>query len=134
MGEVVGAGKGFYRVSRVAYPEPLYTPRTVEGKRLLLHTETFDFGFLLQQAESGIFGISQPAVDGEVTSYSWIQEPYRGRISCSLTGINLGNAPISGAAIDFVFSSETEGTYSGDLFNVLGQQLTMEGSFVMSNL
>lgn len=133
VGGIQESAMEFFRVSKVTFPSPLHTPTSVGGFRLLLKTPDFDLALNLE-TETGTFTLSQPALGGSIPTYTWIQEPYRGRLSAGMNGITLGNAPISRANFDFAFSSPSGGNYKGNLVNTIGQNLPLEGVFEFSPL
>ena len=139
----VTAGKvmKFFNVARVQYPDAIFTPPSVVGKQLSLanvsSAGTFALVFALAGATSGSFSLTptgQAAVNGQVTSYIWDQEAYRGRLSATISGLSAGNDPITRANISYVFTSSAGGTAAGSFTTQFSQTLPLNGTFTLSDL
>jgi cyclophilin family peptidyl-prolyl cis-trans isomerase len=132
----------FFNVARVQYPDAIFTPPSVVGKRLSLanvsSAGTFALDFSLTDATAGTYvltpGGSAPLGPHPVSTYTWEQEAYRGRLGANISGLSAGNDPINRATISYVFSSSTGGSVAGSLSTLLGQTLPLAGIFTVSDL
>ncbi len=139
----VTAGKAmkFFNVARVQYPDAIFTPPSVVGRRLSLanvsSAGTYALVFSLAGATTGTYSLTptgQAAVNGPVTSYTWDQEAYRGRLLASFSGLAAGNDPITRANISYVFTSPAGGTAAGSFTTQRDQTLPLKGTFTVSDL
>lgn len=144
----VTAGKAmqFFNVARVQYPDAIFTPPTVAGKKLSLanvsDAGTFALDFSLTNAAAGTYVLtpsgSAPLGPHPVLSYTWTQEAYRGRLLAPISGLSVPNGPISDpvteAVISFSFASATGGTAGGRLLTLFGQTIPLRGTFTLSEL
>jgi cyclophilin family peptidyl-prolyl cis-trans isomerase len=136
----VSAGKPakFYEVVRVQYPDPIHTPATVASKLVrLTDTGGFVIAFSLSSATSGTYTFTQGASvlgPNPVSSYSWTQEAYRGRLVTGISGLAYGNDPVVQASVNLLPLSPTNGTYSGSLGTATGQSVPIKGTFGISGL
>jgi peptidyl-prolyl cis-trans isomerase A (cyclophilin A) len=117
----------FYRAVQVQYPQSLHVPRNVLGKTLTLtigagNVITLNFDLVGGGTYTGSIGDS-----GNLLPYSWVQDPYRGRIVYLVySGMT---APM---ALHFDFDTSTSGTVKGKAypyFPLLINPLPIAGTF-----
>lgn len=136
----VSAGKSakFYEVVRVQYPDPIHTPASVASKLVkLTDAGGFVIAMSLSSATSGTYTFTQgTSVLGPnpVSSYSWTQEAYRGRLVAGISGLAYGNDPVVQANVSLLPQSATNGTYTGSLGTATGQSVPIKGTFGISGL
>jgi len=132
----------FFNVSRVDYPDAIYTPAAVAGKKLSLInnsvTGAFTLDFMLTEPSSGTYVLTltgqAPLGPHPVSNYFWTREAYRGRLLAAISGIAAGGDPIVQANISFVFGDDLAGTYGGSFGTLSGQTLPLAGTFTMTDL
>lgn len=121
---------GFASVAAVAYPDAIHSPPNVVGKEIEISNvgQPFVFRFLEPTSSSGSdfgdFGLVND-VNGDITAYSWEQEPYWVR---SL--IFVDNPNIRTLAVTFTFESATTGAYSGAVYPYTPQD-SIGGTFIL---
>jgi len=123
-GSAAGQSARFYRVPQTVYPGPLFTPPVLVGKQMhliLSATETLDLVFTSATGGTSNYISSQGSRPGTITSYSWTQEAYRGRLFVQTTKV----VPLS---ISNVFASDAGGAYKGTAFTNQGD-LPISGTF-----
>lgn len=142
----VTAGKvmKFFNVARVQYPDAVFTPPSVVGKKLSLANVSsagpFALDFSLTNTIAGTYVLtvtgSAPLGPHPVSSYTWEQEAYRGRLGASISGMTISNGtdPITRANISYVFTSSAGGTAAGSFTTQSGQTLPLNGTFTLSDL
>jgi peptidyl-prolyl cis-trans isomerase A (cyclophilin A) len=102
-----GQAKQFYRVAQIAYPGPLYTRASVAGATISMQLTNGDNLLLtLNQAGGGVTNYN--GVLGVITQATWLQEAYRGQLSC------YSNLPP--LVIGYDFTSATGGTFKGTAY------------------
>jgi hypothetical protein len=120
----VGGPQQFFRMAQVQYPPSLYVPRTVRGK-----TVTLDFAggygtvvVTFDNAGAGTYTwtLGSPGV---VQSYSWVQDPYRGRLwPIYFSGI----IPM---VLHLDFDNPMIGTFKGTAYPNIGNPFAVSGTF-----
>lgn len=78
----------FFAMARVDYPAPLFTPPSVDGTTYLFDMPAYGDQLELHFAGGGVGTyrfINELYPPGTITGYTWIQEPYRGRLSVSFS-------------------------------------------------
>ncbi len=139
----VTAGKAmkFFNVARVQYPDAVFTPPSVVGKKLSLANTpgglVSTLVFSLPTASTGTFVLTPNGgspINGQVTSYLWDQEAYRSRFTAGISGLTYAGSPVTSANISIVFSSATSGTYGGSLSTLSDQAIPLAGTFSLSDL
>lgn len=132
----------FFNVARVQYPDAIYTPAAVTGKKLTLTNSssagTFTLELSLSNATSGTYILTpdgqSPIGPNPVTSYSWTQEAYRGHWLAAISGLSFGGDPVIQINVSFVFNSANGGTYGGNFSTLGGQTLPLAGTFSTTDL
>jgi cyclophilin family peptidyl-prolyl cis-trans isomerase len=105
------AGRRFHRMVRVEYTTPRPVPKNVYGRTLVL---TFTGGadiitVVFDGSGGGSYNYNGSA--GTVTSYSWNQDPYRGRLQPIYYS---GLYPM---ALHLNFATATSGSFSGTVYD-----------------
>jgi cyclophilin family peptidyl-prolyl cis-trans isomerase len=123
MVRALGESARFFALTRVQYPSSTYAPRSLANRLL---TVTFDGGggtlaVEFDDAGGGVYTYS-PGSSGTVTSQSWVQEVYRGRLS-------LGTSGLFPMDLRLDFTSETAGRVSGTVYTLPATRAT--GSFTL---
>lgn len=141
---LVTAGKAmkFFNVARVQYPDAIFTPPAVIGKRLSLanvsSAGTSELVISLTNGTAGTYVLTPaggvPDGPHPVAAYTWDQEAYRGRLSANISGLTAGGIPITRANISYVFTSGAGGTARGSMTTLLSQTVPLSGTFTVDNL
>jgi len=118
--------KRFYSFAQIQYPSSTFAPKTVYGRRLVL---TFSGGAdvitVTFNTSGGGTYTYPPLADGTVTSYTWTQEPYRGRLSPIYFS---GVVPM---ALRLDFTSAGGGNFSGTAYTS-PTTTSVSGTFTLS--
>jgi len=97
----------FYSLAQIRYQSTTFAPKTVNGRTLTLNFSGGSGTIVVSFNSSGggtyTYTGNPP---GTVTSYSWIQEPYRGRLPIQYSGL----VPMS---LLINFRSTTNGIFNG---------------------
>jgi cyclophilin family peptidyl-prolyl cis-trans isomerase len=85
--EAVGAAR-FYALTRVQYPSSTFAPRTLANRslRLTLDGDATVLAIAFDAHHGGVYTFGSDH-SGTVTGWSWGQEPYRGRLSMTTSGL-----------------------------------------------
>lgn len=147
-----GKSAQFFNVARIHYPDAIYTPAAVTGKKLSMTSDPnlgdFPFGFSLDLSftneTSGTYVLTPTGQSAlgpyDISAYGWNQEAYRGQLSAAITGISysgdprFGNDPIVQVRVSLVFSSADAGRYVGNFVTSGGQTPAFAGMFNLTDL
>lgn len=114
---------GFFAASQVGYAESTRAPRNLHGRELVIHlpggTDVLTIQFNADGGGDYLFNDTP----GTVTSYTWSQEPYRGRLW------PIEYSALIPMTLRLDFASETGGTYSGTAY--AAQPFEIKGSFTL---
>ncbi|HEU5123561.1 MAG TPA: peptidylprolyl isomerase [Verrucomicrobiae bacterium] len=114
----------FFRGAQIRYPQTLYVPRSITGRKLTLNLPGAAFDISFTNATGGSY-TNTLGKSGVLTFYTWKQDPYRGRLSFGLnddtqtamelhldyTSASAGN--VSGLVYYFIFPvGPVTGTFS----------------------
>lgn len=114
----------FYALSRVQYPTSTFAPRSVSNRMLTLAFDTglgmLTIGF--DAAGGGTYNYS--GSPGSVTSYTWTQEIYRGRLW------PIYYSTLAPMTLRLDFTNATEGAFSGTAYSTT--TFSVSGTFTLS--
>lgn len=101
---------GFFAVSQVRYTESTRAPRELAGRELVMQlfggTQLLTVQFDAEGGGTYVYN-DEP---GTVTSYTWSQEPYRGRL------LPIEYSALLPMTLRLDFASETAGSYTGTAY------------------
>jgi hypothetical protein len=123
----VGQSQQFYRVPRVSYPGPIYTPQTVLGTKVrLVFSATQFVDLFLTGNTTGTFTFtdSNGTRSGKILKHSWAQEAYRGRLICEFDTL------LDPILADLVFVDGGSGSYKGTYYS--RPQQAIAGAFSLT--
>lgn len=114
----------FYHVAQAMYPSSTFTPRSALNRTFVLNiTGTGALTIVLNGTGGGTYTLPGYA-NGTITSYTWTQEPYTGRLwPVYFSGL----APMT---LRLGFTSTTGGYFTGTVYS--GSTFTIGGSFTMT--
>ena len=119
-----GAAKQFFHVAQVQYPASLFVPRNVLGRTVTLSFSTGPGIIVISFNNSGggtyTWSLGGP---GTVDSYTWIQDPYRGRL------YPIYFSKIIPMVLHLDYDSATAGTMKGTAYPTLGNPMAVSGTF-----
>lgn len=115
------ARSGFYGVTQVQYASSTRAPASLAGRRMVL---LFDGNLGTLSLDLGTDGggtYDFSGTPGTVTSYTWSQEPYRGRLW------PIQYSGLFAMTLRMDFATELSGTFSGTVYS--GTPFNVSGSF-----
>jgi cyclophilin family peptidyl-prolyl cis-trans isomerase len=120
----VNGSARFFSLTRIQYPASTLAPRSLADRNLVLTLDGGGGPLALEFDGAGgglyTFGSGAP---GTITGSSWLQEPYRGRLSLSTSGL----VPM---ALRLDFNSETAGILSGTAY--ASPPFSVTGTFTLA--
>ena len=128
----------FFNVAKVQYPDAIYTPPSVTGKKLTLNDAGgIVLAFSFSSGTNGTYNFTQGTTalgPFPVKDYGWNQEAYRGQFLADISGLTFRGWPVTEANVTFVFTAANAGTFAGSLINLIGDHGTVSGTFSVANL
>ena len=118
-----GRNQQFFRVPQIAYPAPLFTPATLFSSQVRLNLgngQTLDLFFNPTGGGTDTLTNSQGSSSGTIERYTWLQEAYRGQLTCEMDNV----VPI---VVSLVFATAGDGTFKGTAFT--SPQQAIAGTF-----
>jgi cyclophilin family peptidyl-prolyl cis-trans isomerase len=118
------ARSGFYGVTQVQYASSTRAPASLAGRSMVL---VFDGNLGTLSLDLGADGggtYDFSGTPGTVTSYTWSQEPYRGRLW------PIQYSGLFAMTLRMDFATELSGTFSGTVYS--GTPFTVTGSFSLA--
>jgi peptidyl-prolyl cis-trans isomerase A (cyclophilin A) len=123
--EIVGDLE-LFRIAQIQYNDALYAPRNVFDRTLTLHFTTGQGVLTLMFDGAGTGAYDLNGAPGTITSYTWVQDPYRGRLQPIFYS---GLIPME---LHFDFDSPTNGTLTGTAYPSGGNPFGVAGDFTAS--
>jgi cyclophilin family peptidyl-prolyl cis-trans isomerase len=124
---IPAAPQRFYRMAQISYPDSLYVPRNVVNRAITLNFSA-TYGTIVLQPNgvgSGVY-TQNGGPTNAILSYSWIQDPYRGRLNpIYFAGVN----PM---VLHLDYDSPNAGTFKGMAYPTPTNAIAVQGGFTSS--
>lgn len=123
----VAAPKQFFRMAQVQYTSSTFAPRSMNNRTV---------GFTFTNALTGVMNVNfnnsgggtytWPPDVGTVTSYSWVQSPFRGLL------YSFNPSSFWPMDLNLIFKSNTNGYFTGQFYYLNALPIAISGTFTNS--
>jgi cyclophilin family peptidyl-prolyl cis-trans isomerase len=119
----INSSKQFFRMAQVQYASSTFAPKYLFGKTLTLYFDGYGTNIVTFDSSGGGTYDWSIVTNGIVNSYTWIQEPYNGKLwPIYMQGLYVTTLKLN-------FTNDSSGSFSGTYYN--SANLNLSGVFTL---